>query len=392
MNRTRSDGTVLFLIACSLMKSRGGDPHHDFEESITSRVCPELGSRLLARREEVRRLVTGNRELKWQGVPLADLEFNHALAAGRDFGGRRTAAYRPAIDRYQGRFFQALGDGGRQKVRGGKFATAIVSGLYGLVLPSEGIQLYSCPLDPEVAETWDRDSLLTDVLSDYIDGANVLRVIDLVAIDAYRRLIDWQRVRDSGTDVLHCFDAMASGESALTSFGMVLGSHLLGSSDDELIAMNTDDRVENVIFRSVPKTPTGFPEESAPLLAARHESRLWEPQPAGNHVDTIVRGGNPHLLPSIGRRVGSAWKFTAAKEFQRDLRKHGQQFGRVIEAIVAICQDPMSPHGNTVKPLGDELQGMWRFRLGDFRLIYEPDTEKSVVHFLGLKPRSGAYC
>ena len=106
---------------------------------------------------------------------------------------------------------------------------------------------------------------------------NVLRVFELVAIDAYRRLIDWQRVRDSGTDVLHCFDAMASGESALTSFGMVLGSRLLGFSDDELVALDSDDRVENVAFRSVPETPTGFPEESATLLAARHESRLWEP-------------------------------------------------------------------------------------------------------------------
>ena len=89
---------------------------------------------------------------------------------------------------YQGRFFQALGEGGRQKVREGKYVTVIVSGLYGLVLPSEGIQLYSC-LGPDGG--MDRDSLLTDVLSDCIDRFNVLRVFDLVAIDAYRRLIDW---------------------------------------------------------------------------------------------------------------------------------------------------------------------------------------------------------
>ena len=148
---------------------------------------PELGSRLLARRGEVRRLVTGNRELKWQGVPLADLEFNHGLTNGSDFGGRRTAAYLPAIDRYQGRFFQALGEAGKRKVREGKYVTVIVSGLYGLVLPSEGIQLYSCSLGSEVAETWERDSLLTDVLCDCIDRFNVLRVFDLLAIDAYRR-------------------------------------------------------------------------------------------------------------------------------------------------------------------------------------------------------------
>ena len=149
--------------------------------------------------------------------------------------------------------------------------------------------------------------------------------------------------------------------------------------------MNEDDRVENVKFRSVPETPAGFPEESAVLLAARHESRLWEPRPVGEHVGAIVRGGNPDVLPSIGHRGGSAWKFTAAKEFQHDLNKHKQQLEGVIGAIVAICRDPMSKRGNTVKPLVGELQGMWRYRLGDFRLIYEPDTENSVVHCLGFK-------
>ena len=82
---------------------------------------------------------------------------------------------------------------------------------------------YSCSLGSEVAETWERDSLLTDVLCDCIDRFNVLRVFDLLAIDAYRRLIDWQRVRDSSTDLLHCFDAIASGESALTSSQTEIG-------------------------------------------------------------------------------------------------------------------------------------------------------------------------
>ena len=91
------------------------------------------------------------------------------------------------------------------------------------------------------------------------------------------------------------------------------------------------------------------------------------------------------------RRGGPRWKFTAGKAFQRDLWKQKQQLDRVMEAIVEICQDPMPAHGNTAKPLRNELQGMWRYRLGDFRIIYEPDTGRSIVHFLGLKPRSEAY-
>ena len=164
----------------------------------------------------------------------------------------------------------------------------------------EGIQLYGCPLDAEVAETWDRDALLTDVLCEYIDRFNVLRVFDLLAIDAYRQLIDWQRIADTGTDVLHCFDAMASGESALTSFGMLLASHLLERTDEGLIDLNDGDRFENVMFRSSMVTPTGFPEELASLMAAQNESHIWQPRYLGDDVREIVRGGIPDRSPEFG--------------------------------------------------------------------------------------------
>ena len=391
MKHEQRESTVLFLTVCSLTKSGGGDPHYDPSDAAASWVRPELGTRLLARREEVRRRVVEDSTLEWQGVPLADLEFNHGLAHGPDFGGRRSAAYRPAIDRYQGRFFQALGEGGRQMVREGRYEMLVVSGLYGLVRPAERVQLYSCPLSAEVAEAWNRDSVLTDVLCEYIDRFAVLRVFDLVAIDAYRRLIDWQRVRDAGTDVLHCFDAMAAGESALTPFGMVLGSDLLDRSEDELLALSPDSRIENMVFQSVARTPTGFPEESASILAARDESRLWQPQSVGDHVGMIVRGANPEVVPRPGPHGGPEWRFTTARAFQRDLWSQKQQFDRILGAIVEICRDPMTARGNTVKPLRNQFQGMWRYRLGDLRLIYEPDAEKTVVHFLGLKPRSDAY-
>lgn len=391
MNGTQAHSAILFLNTCSLTKGRGGEPHYDEAEAITSSVRAEMGRRLRARREEVRSLVRGNRELEWQGVPLADLEFNHELARGVDFGGRHTAAYLPAIDRYQGRFFQALGDGGRQALRGRRHGALIVSGLYGIARPTEGIQLYSCPLSAEVAETWDRDSLLTDLLSEYIDRYNVLRVFDLLAIDAYRQLIDWQQIRDSGTDVLHCFDAMASGESALTSFGIFLATHLLHRTEDSLIDLSDGDRVENIVFRSSMATPTGFPKEFASLIAAQQERHIWQPRHPGEDVRELVRGGNPDRSPSMERRDGWRWQFTLAREFRRDLRQRPHLFEQSIRALMEVCDSPMSARSNTVRPLGNELRGMWRYQMGDFRLIYQPDRERRVVHFLALRPRAEAY-
>ena len=305
---------ILFLTVCSLTKREGGEPRHDEVKAMASCVGPELGARLLGRRDEVRDMVRNNHDLTWQGVRLADLEFNRGLTKGKDFGGGHTASYFPAVDRYRGRFWQALGEDGRQALSAQGHGMLIVSGLYGLLRPNEGTQLYSCPLTAKVAEVWDRDSLLTDVLSAFIERHGVLRVFDLLAIDAYRKLIDWQVITGSGTDVLHCFDAMAAGESALTSLGLFLASELLKRSEDDLISIDDGDRIGNVMFRASMATPAGFPDEQlAALLAARNESRIWQPQHADGDVREIVRGGNPARPADAEHGASERWRFTLAR-------------------------------------------------------------------------------
>ena len=295
------------------------------------------------------------------------------------------------MDRYRGRFYQALGESGRQAVRERQHDMLIVSGLYGLLRSTEEIQLYSCPLSAEVAEIWSRDSLLTELLSDYIERQEVLRVFDLLAIDAYRKLIDWQKIKDSGTDVLHCFDAMASGESALTSLGMSFASDLVSRTDDALIEIKDGDRLGNIMFRSLPATPTGYPdEEIASLMAARNESRIWQPQYPDENLRVVLRGGNPESSTVGQQSMERLWRHTFSSEFRRDLRSQSRLFDQVIGAVFDICNNPISRRKN-FKALQGKLRGMWRYRIGDYRIIYEPNSETRAVHFLGLKPRSEAY-
>lgn len=386
----RTGSSILFLATCSLTKQNGG-ARYDENGAVVSHAASELGRRLLERRDEIRRSVKENHALAWQGVPLADLEFNRDLAKGPDFGGSRMASYLPAIDRYRGRFYQALGEYGRQALGAPGRNMLIVSGLYGLLSPTENIQLYSCPLSAEVAEIWSRDSLLMDLLSDYIERQGILRVFDLVAVDAYRKLIDWQQIADSGADVLHCFDAMASGESALTSLGMALAAELLDLADDGLIAINDGDRIGNIMFRASIASPAGYPDELAPLMAARNESRIWQPQDSSESLSEVVRGGNPASWPAEEGSEEGLWKFTLLPELRRDLKRRQELLESAIKAITEVRENPMTIQGNTVKPLQGELRGMWRYRIGDFRLIYEPDSKAEVVHFLALKPRSSAY-
>jgi addiction module RelE/StbE family toxin len=54
--------------------------------------------------------------------------------------------------------------------------------------------------------------------------------------------------------------------------------------------------------------------------------------------------------------------------------------GRILAAISQIASAPVSPVGDTVKSLTGEMRGMWRYRIGDYRIIYRPDqTSKHIL-------------
>ena len=384
---------VLFLTICSLNKSGGGEPAYDEGAAITSVLPQDLKAQLLERREAARQLVTGDAALEWQGVPLSELDFNRGLNRGVDFGGRRTAVYLPAVHRYDGRFFHALGADGRKKLAESGHHTLFLSGLYGLLRPSEPIQLYSCPLSAQVAELWDSDSLLTKLLCEFIERCNIEKIFDLTAVDAYRRLIDWRQVEDTGAEVLHCFDAMAAGDYALISFGQVLASSLLDLSEDELLGVRPETEMGSIRFRSLPKPPSGYPEEVAEILSARQEEDILQPLPLAS-LGEYIRGGNPAPSRSDGgdgRDGEREWCFTAASKFIKDVKQRLDLFDQTIKAVEEIRQHPTSPRGDTVKPLARDLKGMWRYRIGDFRLVYEPDNDRRVVHLRSISHRKDVY-
>ena len=270
----------------------------------------------------------------------------------------------PALDRYEGRFFQALGDAGKARCRLND-RLLIVSGLYGLVRSSEPMQLYSCPLSAEVATIWRRDGLLTDIVRAYVRRNNVLRVFDLTAMEAYRGLIDWDRVAADGTDVVHGFDQMAAGGSALTSFGRFL-RYLLSVSDDELIGLGPEHphpEFHSCRLRWSTEPPPGYPTETWPVDMAPE----------------VLGGGNPDAGP---------WQFTMTSRFQREARA---AFREALRAVVEICNAPMSPRGTAIKRLSGHGGRLWRYRLGDRRLVYEPDEARHVVRFLRFGPRGDVY-
>ena len=350
----RPSSKVLFLTNCSLTKTRGGIPEYDELEAITSVLPTSLKNRFLDRREKALQYVKMVREFTWQGTPVSELEFNKNLAKGKDFGGRRTCAYLPALHRYEGRFFQALGLDGRNKLENSKHHTLFLSGLYGLLRPLEPIQIYSCPLDDHVSKLWREKSFLTEILLKYINRFQIRRIIDLTAIDAYRQLIDWDKIAETETDVLHCFHVMAAGDYALTFFGMLLGD-LLNLSEDDLATLESNTRKRDVIFRSLDETEFGLPKEHPP-------EKPIEPEPEPNRIDT-----------------GQLWRFASTSQFRRKVREFMNQFTKIMQAAMDICREPIARHENTIEPC--EGRASRYHKLGDLRIIYKLYKDKRIVYF-----------
>lgn len=360
---------VLFLTNCSLTKACGGSTKYDAGHTITSVLAGTLADRLVERRAKVFQLVKSATDIDWQGTPVSQLAYNQKLTSGPDLGGRHTATYLPALERYEGRFFQALGGEGKQRLAESKHHFLFISGLYGLLRPMEPIQLYSCPLEPPVEDLWRKDALLTDVLCDYIKRFEIARIIDLTAMDAYRRLIDWEKVAATETEVLHCFDEMAAGDYALTSFGKCLATELLDLSEDEIVDVPSEHRFGTVILRSLRETMLGLPAENAELEVAEAPESMPRQEAA------------PPDLP---------WQLAYANRFQREVYKNMGEFTRICQATRSICRDPITPRGKTIKPLQGQ-RDRWRYRLGDYRIIYRLEKRERKIIFERFGPRGDIY-
>jgi len=65
--------------------------------------------------------------------------------------------------------------------------------------------------------------------------------------------------------------------------------------------------------------------------------------------------------------------------------------GRILEALTNTTDNPTTIRGDTVKPLTGELQGCWRYRLGDYRLVYSPDQSSGDITLLAFASRGSIY-
>ncbi|MCB8924031.1 MAG: UvrD-helicase domain-containing protein [Ardenticatenaceae bacterium] len=87
----------------------------------------------------------------------------------------------------------------------------------------------------------------------------------------------------------------------------------------------------------------------------------------------------------------STWQITQKPAYVADfveLNKNLQQ--AVVSALQELEQDPITTRGNTIKKMKG-FTNVYRYRLGDFRLLYAAELDARMIQLLAIGPRSSVY-
>lgn len=85
------------------------------------------------------------------------------------------------------------------------------------------------------------------------------------------------------------------------------------------------------------------------------------------------------------------WQITQKPAYLSDfveLNKNLQQ--AVVSALEELEQDPVTPRGNTIKKMKG-YTNVYRYRLGDFRLLYAAELRARMIQLLAIGPRGSVY-
>jgi addiction module RelE/StbE family toxin len=124
-------------------------------------------------------------------------------------------------------------------------------------------------------------------------------------------------------------------------------------------------------------------------LWAEHEASLRPPKPSAHQASEAY---GSEVMFSLAEPEPSEWVMAFTPTFKKSIATADRKLqGRILSAVSELSSDPLVPHGDTIKPLTGDLKGLWRYRVGDFRLIYKPAIESKLVVLLEFAPRGGAY-
>jgi mRNA interferase RelE/StbE len=91
-------------------------------------------------------------------------------------------------------------------------------------------------------------------------------------------------------------------------------------------------------------------------------------------------------------REEETWLGVFTRGFKAAINKLPKNLqGRILNAVIEILETPLTPKGDTIKQLVGDSGGKWRYRVGDYRLVYIPIQEQRQVVFVDFDSRGEVY-
>lgn len=140
------------------------------------------------------------------------------------------------------------------------------------------------------------------------------------------------------------------------------------------------------------------------LISRRHTKATSVPERARDPNDETRWFGGPasakdYLLrswdpthPVAFYRETAEWSIGMSSTFRKSIAHLDKNLqGRALEALAVLCDAPLTPRSDTVRRLEGDLIGFWRYRIGDYRLIYHPIVARKTIILVEFTSRGEAY-
>jgi len=132
--------------------------------------------------------------------------------------------------------------------------------------------------------------------------------------------------------------------------------------------------------------------EHPAIAAGRLKKLWWFDQHGCPTIREATQGKVSYLRVPRDLPGEPDWFIGMSHEFTKAIQSIDRKLqGRILEAMSYISSKPTVSRGDTVKPLTGDLKGLWRYRIGDYRLVYYPDTQNKRIVLVTFTSRGSAY-
>ncbi|HNQ29208.1 MAG TPA: peroxide stress protein YaaA [Methanolinea sp.] len=348
-----------------------------------------------------------NGGLENKGTLLEQHPLNLGLRRGEDFNGKANARYLPAIDRYTGGFYAGKGSDGKtyelkSSLNHSSHHLLIISGLYGLLLPEEQIQLYESPLEDlqEIQEIWKTENRLTNLLSAYIRAQGINLVVDMTGQRAYQQLIHWPAIEAlKDVRVLHAMAKIGPGEDQIKTFAAALCDPLLRMPASELLALPDSWMLEthHLMLRKTLSPPKGenWPKEPTPIDEFADSLLQFINQMPTSSEESVyslfVHRNARELLNEMARKQ-TEWRLIIHPHVRKDIDSYDNPHIKrlFLEKMQQVLMAyPISRKMKEITETGRIKEfTIWRIRINDYRLHFCTDETNRFFYIFRFEKKS----